>query len=72
LCQTETTPLEIDSPTAGIFTCTLIARLHKRKPLRESNAKSFHLHFTLEGELYEPGPSWTGESGVAEARTLVK
>ena len=24
LCQTETTPLEIDSPTAGIFTCTLM------------------------------------------------
>src|SRR4029077_4797968 len=42
LCQTETTPLENDSPTAGIFTCTLIARLHKRKPPRESNAKSFH------------------------------
>jgi len=34
--------VEIDSPTAGIFTCTLIARLHKRKPPRESNAKSFH------------------------------
>ena len=42
LCQTETMPLEIDSPTAGIFTSTLIARLHKRKPPCESNAKSFH------------------------------
>src|SRR2546428_12920032 len=28
LCQTETTPLEIDSPTAGIFTSTLMSRLH--------------------------------------------
>src|SRR5205823_11280507 len=37
LCQTETTPLEMDSPTAGIFTGTLIARLHKRKPRQESS-----------------------------------
>src|SRR5712692_6356022 len=28
LCQTETTPLEIDSPTAGIFTSMAMTRLH--------------------------------------------
>src|SRR5438477_7940177 len=31
LCQTETTPLEIDSPTAGIFTSTLMTDYTMRK-----------------------------------------